>query len=247
MQDRGILFVERPIRGLHQLSQTPPLRPQQLLALQLSILARPEVRGGDLLDLIAQQVFARPPIRQRVPALGQARLELPPPRKRRLVSHACVGEPAELVEQVQLHRRSEEGLVIVLAVDVHEESTESLEDAERGRPAIDMDTVPPRAREDAAENHLGCAALQKILLVQELCDGTGFLEGEDPRDFGFLSARSDQISRGAPPYQEVHRIHEDGLSGARLAGEDRETVRKLQRDCVDDGEVADAEFCQHTA
>src|SRR5207244_8599395 len=134
---------------------TPPLRPQQFLALQLPILTGPEVRAGDLLDLIAQQVFARPPLRQHVPALSQTRLELTPVRKRCLVSRARVGEPAELVEQVQLHRRSEEGLVIVLAVDVHEESTESLEGAERGRPAIDMDTVPPRAREDATKNHLG--------------------------------------------------------------------------------------------
>src|SRR2546430_9584304 len=86
-----------------------------------------------------------PTLRQCIPALGQTRLELTPLRKRCLISRARVGEPSELVEQVQLHRQSEEGLVIVLAVDVHEESTEGLENAERGRPAIDMDTVPPRA------------------------------------------------------------------------------------------------------
>jgi len=134
----------------------------------------------------------------------------------------------------------------VLAVDVHEESTESLEDAERGRPAIDMDTVPPRAREDATKNHLGFSALQKILLVQDLCDRSHFLEGEDPRYFSFLGTRSNQIGRGTSPYQEIHRIHQDGFSGARLAGEDRKAVRKLQLNRVDDGKVTDAKFCQHT-
>jgi len=106
--------------------------------------------------------------------------------------------------------------------------------------------VPSRARQDAPENQLGLSALQEILLLEQPRHRAPSRQGEDPRDFGFFSPGPDQIGRGAPPYQEIHRIHEDGFPGARFAGEDRETVRKLQLDRVDDGEIADAEFCQHT-
>ena len=145
-----------------------------------------------------------------------------------------------------MHNRFEEGLKVVLAVNVHQQATEGLEDGERSRPPVDMDTVPSRARQDAPENQLGLSALQEILLLEQPRHRAPSRQGEDPRDFGFFSPGPDQIGRGAPPYQEIHRIHEDGFPGARFAGEDRETVRKLQLDRVDDGEIADAEFCQHT-
>ena len=121
------------------------MRQQQARSVQLPILAGPEVRAGDLLDLIAQQILPRLSLRQHASTLNQTRFQLSPVSEGRFVSRARLGEPAELVEQVQLHSCFEQGLVVVLTVNVHQEAAQGLEDAERGRPAVDMNAVPPYA------------------------------------------------------------------------------------------------------
>src|SRR3989441_7550406 len=108
---------------------------------------------------MARRVSAPLPPRQAARALGRARLGAPPLRERRLEGRTCVAKPAERVEQVQLHRRFEEGLKVVLAVNVHQQPTEGLKDGKRSRPPVDMDTVPSRARQDAPENQLALSAL----------------------------------------------------------------------------------------
>ena len=77
-------------------------------------------------------------IRRDLPALFQARLHRPHALEDNRVLASQLGEPSKGVKQFQLHCRFEQGLLVVLSVDVDEKPAEGLHRAKSHGPAIHM-------------------------------------------------------------------------------------------------------------
>jgi hypothetical protein len=60
-----------------------------------------------------------------------------------------------------------------------------------------------------------------------------------------LRVGTDDVGLGAGAAHEEDGVDEDGLAGARFAGEDVEAGREDDGDVLDDGEVADPQLAQH--
>ena len=70
-------------------------------------------------------------------------------------------------------------------------------------------------------------------------------DAEHRADIGALGAGAHHAAVGAVAEAEAEGIHEDGLAGAGLAGDDGEAGREFQLQVLDDGELADAQQTQH--
>ena len=63
---------------------------------------------------------------------------------------------------------------------------------------------------------------------------------EEPFDRALVVARPDEVRLGPPAEEQVQRVDEDGLAGARFAGDGVEPPVEPGLERVDDGEVGDA-------
>ena len=96
--------------------------------------------------------------------LLELRIQVPHVLERERILSRQLGQFPEGVEQCQLHRGFEQRLLVVLSVDVDEKPLEGLQQAERRGATIDMQAMPPGAREDTPKNQAGLAGTQEIVL-----------------------------------------------------------------------------------
>ena len=213
---------------------------------ELGLLARPEPGRVELADLEAQQVLALRPV-----ALGGARplhlgarlAELREQAADLLAQVLGVGEP---IEQLELARRLEQALVLVLAVDLDQVVAEPLEQPDRHRRVVGEGPVAPRAAELPAEDELAVVETEPRL-VEQRRDRAAGLDVEDRLDGRRLGVGANDVALGARPPDQQDRVDQHGLAGARLAGEHVEPRGERHHDGLEDGEVADAQLPQHRA
>ena len=177
--------------------------------------------------------------------LLKLRIQVPHVLERERILGRQLGQFPESVEQCQLHRGFEQRLLVVLSVDVDEKPLEGLKQAERRGATIDMQAMPPGAREDTPKNQAGLASAQEIVLIQKPEDLDVAAHIKNPRDLRLFSTRSNRVGRRAAADEQIDSIDQDGLSSAGLAGQYRKSIRKLEPDVLDDREVPDAELGQH--
>ena len=154
-----------------------------------------------------------------------------------------VGEP---VEQLELARRLEEALVLLLAVDLDEVVAQPLEEPDRHRRVVGEGAMAPRAAELAPQDELAVVEGEPRLVEQRRHRAPG-LDVEDRLDRRRLGLRADDVALGAGAADEEDRVDQHGLAGARLAAEHVEPGRQRHGDGLDHGEVADAQLPQHRA
>jgi len=135
----------------------------------------------------------------------------------------------ELVEGPSLHRRREQRLVGVLAVEVDELARLLAQDGGGGHPPVDVGTRAAVGGDDAGEDDLLDADLEAALDHRLRAPGT---------DHGRV---------GPSAEQQVDGPDEQGLAGAGLPRQGRHPGPEHQADVVDEAEVGDRELHQVVA
>ena len=146
------------------------------------------------------------------------------------------------IEQLALRRRAQQRLVRVLAMQVEEPFAGFLELRERRRMAVDETARAAGAVERAAQ-HQASRIADEIALGEPGFHGFGHFELAG--DLGTLGAFAHERGIGPAADEELDRVHEQRLAGARLAGEGGEARRQFERGVLDQHEVADFERAQH--
>ena len=201
----------------------------QFLALQLGQLV---LQPGDAVGHVAPglQPFA----------LGQQRL---PGRGGRAHGRALGLVAGVGVEQGQLAGAGEQGLVLVLAVDLHQHSGQLGQLRQGHRTAVD-----PGPRAAVGADHppqLALAVLVQLVGGQPGQGGGVRGQGELGGQLGPLAAVADHPAVGAQAGQEAQGVHQQGLAGAGLAGNDGHARAEFQFGGAYYGEVADGEVSEH--
>ncbi len=133
--DRRVAFVKQLLALATALMKFFAVRQNIFAGADLLLLVRPQPSLSDLFGLRFEQRLFAPPLLQRCARLVQA---VPRPNKRGIVlfHRLCRRHPGESIEQVQMSFRLQQGVVFVLAVNVHKGSTGLGEQAERAEAAI---------------------------------------------------------------------------------------------------------------
>ena len=144
-------------------------------------------------------------------------------------------------------RRIAERLVLVLPGQLDEHAGHIAERRRGGQHAIDVDAPAPRLPDHAAHDQplvdrIDAGARQPL---DERVGGRPVRRLEDRLDARLLGAGAHHVGRRAPAAQERHRLDEQRLAGAGLAGEHVEAGAELDLDVVEQREVGDAQVRQH--
>ncbi|MNI65214.1 hypothetical protein D3C73_1207070 [compost metagenome] len=119
------------------------------------------------------------------------------------------------VQQGQLRRTRQQGLLLMLAMDLHQQAGEvgQLRQGDRA-------TVDPRARAAVGADHAAQLALVVIVQLvagQPLAGGLQLVQCELGRQFGPGRAVADHAAVGAQAGQEAQRVDHQRLARAGLA------------------------------
>ena len=202
--------------------QNPPLRGQRLvLVLQridLVDVAQPQRRELGALGRARRKrpglpdpVPRAPPARERVPRRGAQRLE------------ACVA-----IQQIEVGRRVEQRLMLVLAVDVQQPGADGSKPRGRHEPVVDVRPASTLRRQFAAQHPLAAVGVL----------------GDRLHDRPFRP-RPHQARRRPPAPQQAQRADENRLAGAGLPRQHREARVQLEFQAVDDRQVPNGEEADH--
>ena len=155
-------------------------------------------------------------------------------------------QAAKRIEDGELFRRMQQGLVIVRPVHVHKPFADRGQRGQRGGRAVDELTVRPSAGEGALEDQLMIVAgLQAVLLQKGSERRAQFFYFEDRLDGTAVASAAEEGAVGAVAEDEVERADDDGFAGTGFAGDDVAARLEFQREVRDQREVFDAERRQH--
>lgn len=147
------------------------------------------------------------------------------------------------VEQGELAVAGHQGLVFVLAVDLHQPRGQ-LRQLRRGhRAAVDPGTRAAIGTDDPAQ-----LALRIVVEFVVRQPGQARVLGrqlEFGRQLGAVGAVADHAAVGAQPGQEAQRVHHQRLAGAGFAGNHGHARPEFQFGGADDGEILDGEVSEH--
>jgi len=134
--------------------------------------------------------------------------------------------------------------VLVLAVDLHQEVAEALEERDRRGRVVDEDAVPPRSRKLPFDDELPVGG-GVPRLVERRRHGARRGDVEHGLHRGGLGARADEVGLGTGTADQKEGVDDDGLAGPGLAGEDVQARRKDDARLLQDGQIPDGELAEH--
>ena len=154
------------------------------------------------------------------------------------------------VEQFELAGLRQQGLVLVLAVDLDQQTGQFGELGDGDRAAVDPGPRAAVGAQGAAQlaGAVVVAALVEHFLLPE--PGQRFravAQVELGVEFGAFGAVADHAAVGAHAGEEAEGIDQQRFAGAGFAGNDGHSGAEFEFGGGDDGEVAKREACQHGA
>ena len=247
----AIFLRENGLRSLGQVHQGFSIAQPPPLGLQLLLLALAQVGGGNFAGLKRKQVDA----------LGQGAGILAQPlqlaahlaQAGRLLGHlAAQGQqPRITVEQLDMGLGLEQVQVFALPVDVDQQVGQFAERLQRDAAPVDATDVAPVKPHFTAEHHpvWAVGVVQPLLVeqVMQLLRQLGVVgQPERGLDLGHLAAGAHRLGGGAFAQQQADGVDNDRLACARFARQDIETGAKGEVQLVDDGEIANPQFVEHS-
>ena len=158
---------------------------------------------------------------------------------------ALIVEPGVVVEDSSLPRRSEEGEVRALTVDVYQGVADGADDVGRDGAPVEARDGASLAVDLASEND-GAVVVDFEVKVTEGLPNVGFAgDVEDGFDDGRGRSGAHERAVGGASEDELEGVDEEGLSGAGLAGDDVEAGGEGEAGLLDDGQVADGQLDEH--
>ena len=169
---------------------------------------------------------------------------LVPLAHQRAQSLAALVRSREAVQEEELPRRLQQALVLVLAVELHQELAQALEQAHGGGRVVDEGAVPTGARELALDDELAVARPVPGL-VEQRGHRAGGIDLEHRGHHRGVGSGADPVELGAGAGEEQEGVHHDGLAGAGLAGEHVETGGERHHRLFHHRQVANRQLAQH--
>src|SRR5262249_40349500 len=154
-------------------------------------------------------------------------------------------EAGEGIEQVQVTARAQEGLRLMLAVDLDQRLAQLLGHRQGGVRVVEEDPSAAAPDQLAAHDELAVVRVEAVRL-EESGDRALLGQGEHRLDRGGVGAGADGLGRLGPLAEEQREgVDRDRLAGARLSGQDVEAGPEGNRDGIEDREVPDSQLFQH--
>ncbi len=190
----------------------------------LVLVGRRDFGAGDLVSFEAQQVELA--LALAVVAAERRDLLVELGKRPPQGAHLLEVDPGEAVEGSALDRRAQKRLVRVLTVQVDEVAPARFERCDRRHLVVDLGARPSRPGHDAPQHDLA-------------------IQGEASLDGRLGRGRADDDRIGAPADEQLERLDHEGLAGAGLTGDRRQSGRKDDVDVLDHPELADAQLLEH--
>jgi len=198
-----------------------------------------------LAELVAQQFVAGGAVVFAAGHLGQAVTQfLPLPVQCADLRHQG-GVAGIGIQQFPLHGRTQQRLVFVLAVNVHQGFAQFAQQLHGGRLAIDVSAGTAVTAEDAPQ--LALVAQVHVMVGEPCLHRRVGADIEAGGNLGAVLAVADPVAVRAITQHQAERVDQDRFAGARFASECRHAGRQLEIDLVNDGQLADMNVRQHAA
>ncbi len=242
-QQRELVVAIEPLgqRGA-TLQQLPGVGEAAVAFLErLEVLGRERMRV-QFLELVREPFDALGMVRAAA-ELGDARGRVAPCACAARDIRELVAVGAECIEQGQLLAAVEQGLVLVLAVDLEQPGSQGAQLADRDRTAVN-----PCARAALAADHpaqLAGAVFVEVLGGQPFAQVGARREVERRREFGAFAAVAHHRRVGAPAREQHQRVDEQRLAGAGFARHDGHAGAERHLGFADDREILDVETFEH--
>ena len=208
------------------LLQAPGIAQSRMLLVQFLQFMFAQVQGLQFLGLVTQEIQFRRPVPggllefgQSAPGLVVLVVESGHGPGKRLVTGI-------LVQQAPLIRASEQGLVGVLAVDIHQSLAQFLERLDRYRAAVDKGPGSAVAHQDTAQDAL--AGVVQGMFGEPVPDLVSIGGVEHGGNLGPLAAGANHGIVRPVPQRQPQGIDEDGLTRAGFSGESAHSRPKAQ-------------------
>jgi hypothetical protein len=204
-----------------------------------------QVERGEFLQLETQQLETGVAVPCRRFELQQSVEQRKPDTMRGLHLTCERLQPPVRVQQFALRGGPDQRLEFVLAMDVDQFAHDLAEHLHRYLLTVEPRTRTTVARKAATHDQLFGRVVDRLLfeaLAQAAWGGTNVESGDY---FGALGITADEIGAAAPAGDQAERVDDDRLARPGLAGEHGEARAEFDVQCIDDGEVADAEMDEH--
>ena len=154
-------------------------------------------------------------------------------------SHSC--RIRKFVDQGELAGIIEEGLLLMLAMDVEKQRRQLTQCRNGAGLVIDVDAIPFVGRDLAADNDVAAFRIQSKSI--EVGADVGFKNGFDD---GAAFAGADHLAESFRTGKQSERVNDDGFSCAGLAGQEIETFFEVKLELIDQSKISNAKKPQHT-
>jgi hypothetical protein len=221
--------------------------PQQAaLGRELGFFVGPGGEVIDLFELEAQEIFALPAVTVAGHQLLHAGVSI-------REAAVCFGdgvavglEPREGVQVPEVRPRVYERVVLVLRRDVRQAAGDLRQLPGRGHLPVDEGARAAVGLDDPADDQLGLVGLHLDAGLQHARARRGVgRDVEEGLHLGLFGPGAHHVRAGLATQHQLERADQDGLSGARLPGEDVQAGPELDLELVDDGEIPNTHAREH--
>ena len=257
-------FIDMDTGGIEQFAQWLHGRVECGQALALPVRASNQARNAEL-ALAIQQVGKSGTTLQELPGVGQPAVGLLKFAKSldgqgmRIEFLDLMDEPFDALgmilaarnpadaafEQGELLAAFEQGLMLVLSVNLDQAFAEGFHLGQGDRSTVDPGTRRAFAADHAPQ--LAGAVVIEFLLAQPCQKIIALAEIEFSRQLGALATMTDQAGFSTIACQQEQGIDEQRLAGTGFAGDDGQPGAKSDFSLADDGEILDVKRTQHAA
>ena len=138
----------------------------------------------------------------------------------------------------------EQALVLVLAVDIHQQFRKPAQKSQRHNHAANTADIALGGGDFALDAQQ--AALCDKLLLPEGFSGLGAVGNIDQRLHGrAVAPRANQPAIGAPAQNQIDAVHNDGLAGARFTAKHMHAAVKVDLQVFDQRDIAHGHRHEH--
>ena len=214
-----------------------------MLLLQVLQLVFAQAQVVQFFELVAEQLVTGPLF---VAGIGQAlqfEPRLVPALGRHLHLPGQVDGPGVFVEQAPMGIGLEQGLVLVLAVDVDQQLAQGLEVAEGTGRAVDVATAAAFGSDDAPQDAQPVAG--QVAFGQPGVGLGNVDQVEGGEDVGLVGAGAYHAAVGAVAQGQAQGIEHDRLARTCLARDHGHAAGDFQVEVFDDGVVVNGQVHQH--
>ena len=241
----GRLFVlaqpaQQALAGVQQLAGVGQL---PLLAFQVRDFALRQIQRRQFPQVIAQNIEPGVAFGGGLPQVAQ----LPPQPTPGLIllDQFCDQRlvAGVVVQQLPLGLAPQQGLMLVLAVNIHQPFTQFPQRLGRLGHAVDVAARAASTGDDPPQ--LAFPVAVQVALGQPGARRRQGIEIEQGAEIGPFRPMADHVAVGAVAQQQTDGVHQDGFAGAGFAGDRGHPGRQFQFQFLDNSEIADAQLGQH--